>query len=48
MRPNRPTFEELVSQNKEELLKDQQALDKIDDLIDKKRLNPKEKNRMIN
>ncbi|WP_082234346.1 FbpB family small basic protein [Halobacillus massiliensis] len=48
MRPNRPSFEELVSQNKEQLLKDQQAMDKIDDIIDEKRMSLLDKKKMIN
>ncbi|MCP3026301.1 FbpB family small basic protein [Halobacillus sp. A5] len=48
MRPNRISFEELVDQNKQELLNDQQALDKIDDHLDEKRVNHNDKNKMIN
>ncbi|GGF12411.1 hypothetical protein GCM10010954_08900 [Halobacillus andaensis] len=48
MRPNRISFEELVDQNKQELLNDQQALDKIDDQLDEKRVKNTDKNQMIN
>ncbi|MFG6149095.1 FbpB family small basic protein [Halobacillus sp. B23F22_1] len=48
MRPNRISFEELVDQNKQELLNDQQALDKIDDQLDEKRVKNTDKNEMIN
>ncbi|WP_081988474.1 FbpB family small basic protein [Halobacillus sp. BBL2006] len=36
MRPNRISFEDLVDQNKQQLLKDEEALDKIERDIDEK------------
>ncbi|RWZ60785.1 FbpB family small basic protein [Halobacillus fulvus] len=36
MRPGRLSFEELVDQNKQELLKDEQAIEKIEKQIDEK------------
>ncbi|MFC7061387.1 FbpB family small basic protein [Halobacillus seohaensis] len=48
MRTNRISFEELVDQNKQKLLKDQQALDEIDDLLDEKRLKSTDENKSIN
>ncbi|MGP4075032.1 FbpB family small basic protein [Halobacillus sp. K22] len=36
MRTSRISFEELVAQNKQQLLKDQKAIDKIEELIDEK------------
>lgn len=36
MRPNRISFEDLVDQNKQQLLKDKEALDKIEREIDEK------------
>lgn len=36
MRPRRRTFEELVSDNKEKLLKDQQAIIKIEEKLEQK------------
>ncbi len=48
MRTNRISFEELVDQNKQKLLNDQQALDKIDEHLDEKRVNNSDQNKMIN
>ncbi|ASF39224.1 MULTISPECIES: FbpB family small basic protein [Halobacillus] len=36
MRMSRISFEELVAQNKQQLLEDQKAIDKIEELIDEK------------
>ncbi|MCP3030632.1 FbpB family small basic protein [Halobacillus sp. A1] len=48
MRPNRISFEELVDQNKKQLLADQQALDKIDAQVDEKMLKNTDKNKTLN
>ncbi|MFD2925321.1 FbpB family small basic protein [Halobacillus naozhouensis] len=48
MRPNRTSFEELVNQNKEQLMNDQQALEQIDKQIDEKRTKTTDKSKFVN
>lgn len=41
-RPRKRSFAELVSENKRQILKDQVAMDKIEDRLEKKRLHKAE------
>ncbi|QHT46469.1 FbpB family small basic protein [Bacillus sp. SB49] len=48
MRPNRISFEDLVDRNKQQLLKDEDALEKIENKIDEKHAKRLEKKTYVN